>query len=580
MEVDGNGFGVVVRQGLAFVPRMSLILGGLGLILRGFGADAVLTRSVCAVDVRIRESVCAAHQRGGGTVELADGTYHFYSSSATNIRFYVSNHDQPDVRPVFLPFIGVTNVSVVAKNAKFVMHGMGTAILVKDSLGVSFKGITIEWEKPFFARAEIVGFEGGKTRVRFSPRDKVVVEDGKLMLCGEDWKANLRKGNVFDRMTHEMVERTADVRFSGKGSHCGNGDFLIDVDLSRIGAGAKIGDVYVMRNGYRPHPIVCLDHAKDTTFENFVFRDGFGMGILAQLSENVTLRGGGCYPRDRSEYNSNTIDATHFSNCRGMVTVENCRFEGMMDDALNVHSTSMGIVAKPSANSIRCRYMHPQAIGFGVFTPGDAVRFITGKTLENGAVGRVKFVEAHDEREITLTLEGPIPFGYGVGDAVENADWQCAVVFCNNVVANNRARGVLFTTPHRIICEGNFFDHVSGSAILFAGDAQGWYESGACEDVVIRKNRFRDCLTSVFQYCDGLVSIHPEVKDLKEQKRRYHRNIVIEDNDIETFDIPLLYALSAENVTWRNNRVTKHNRYRGWGEPELIKVGCGRIEWK
>ena len=195
-------------------------------------------------------------------------------------------------------------------------------------------------------------------------------------------------------------------------------------------------------------------------------------------------------------------------------------------------------------------------------------------------VGRVKSVETHDEREITLALEEPIPSAYGVGDAVENADWQCAVVFRNNTVANNRARGVLFTTPHRIVCEGNFFDHVSGSAILFAGDAQGWYESGACADVVIRKNRFRDCLTSVFQYCNGVISIFPEVRDLKSQKRRYHRNIRIEDNDIETFDVPLLYALSAEDVVWRNNRVTKHDHYRSWGKPELIKVGCGRVEWE
>ena len=515
---------------------------------------------------------------GGGTVELADGTYHFYSNSATNMRFNVSNHDQPDVRPVFLPFICVTNVAVVAKNAKFVMHGMGTAILVRDSLGVSFRGITIEWDRPFFARAEIVGFEDGRTRVRFPLRDKVIVEDGKIMLCGEDWRVNLRVGNVFDRDTHEMIERTADVIFRGKGSTCANGDFLIDVDLSKVGAGAKVGDVYVMRNGYRPHPIVCLDRAKDTVFEDFVFRDGFGMGILAQKSENVTLRGGGCYPRDRGEYSSNTIDATHFSNCRGTVTVENCRFEGMMDDALNVHSTCLGIVAKPSDDTIRCRYRHPQSIGFGVFSPGDAVRFIAGRTLENGFVGRVKSVVTHDKREITLVLEQAIPQEYGVGDAVENADWQCAVVFRNNTVANNRARGVLFTTPKRIVCEGNFFDHVSGSAILLAGDTQGWYESGACEDLVIRKNRFRDCLTSVFQYCDALVSIHPEVKDLASQRRRYHRNILIEDNDIETFDVPLLFALSAENVTWRNNRVKRHDRYRGWGRKPFETKGCENVK--
>lgn len=514
---------------------------------------------------------------GGGTIALKDGVYAVWPEDATQMRFHVSNHDQPDVRPVFLPFVGVTNVAVVAKDAKFVMHGMGTAILVRESLGVSFKGIAIEWEKPFFARAEIVGFENGQTRVRFAARDRVVVEEGRLMLCGEDWKVNLRTGNVFVRATHEMVERTADVGFSGKGSACANGEFLIDVDLSKVGAGAKVGDVYVMRNVYRPHPIVCLDRTKDTVFEDFVFRDGFGMGILAQKSENVTLRGGGCYPRGRSEYSSNTIDATHFSNCRGTMTVENCRFEGMMDDALNVHSTCLGIVAKPAADTIRCRYMHHQAVGFGVFSAGDAVRFISGKTLENGFVGKVKSVVTHDEREITLALEKPIPPAYGVGDAVENADWQCAVVFRNNTVANNRARGVLFTTPKKIVCEGNFFDRVSGSAILLAGDAQGWYESGACEDLVIRKNRFRDCLTSVFQYCDALISIHPEVKDLKSQKRRYHRNVLIEDNDIETFDVPLLFALSAENVTWRDNRVIRNDRYRSWGKEPFEAVGCENV---
>ena len=550
------------------------LAGASALALAGFCADSLPTGSERAAGARILESVHAVHRRGGGTVELADGTYHFYPSAATNLRFHVSNHDQPAFHPVFLPFIGVTNVALVARSAKFVMHGMGTAILVRDSLGVSFKGITVEWERPFFAQAEIVGFEDGRTRVRFSPRDRVVVEDGRLVLCGEDWRAGLRYGNVFDRRTHEMVERTADVGFSGKGACRGDGEFLIDVDLSKVGAGAKVGDVYVMRSGERPHPIVCLDRAKDTAFEDFVFRDGFGMGILAQLSENVTLRGGGCYPRGPRDYNSNTVDATHFSNCRGTVTVENCRFEGMMDDALNVHSTSMAIVGRPSANSIRCRYMHPMTVGIGVFAAGDAIRFIAGKTLENGVVGRVRSVVTHDEREITLTLEDPIPQEYGVGDAVENADWQCAVVFRNNTIANNRARGILLTTPKKIVCEGNFFDHVSGSAILLAGDAQGWYESGACEDVVIRGNRFRDCLTSVFQYCDGLVSIHPEVKDLKGQRRRYHRNVVIEDNDIETFDVPLLYALSAENVTWRNNRVKRHARYRGWGRRMFETEGC------
>jgi hypothetical protein len=536
---------------------------------------------------RVRAAVWQVAANGGGTVCLADGVYHFYSSSAEPVALHISNHDQPATHPVFLPFVGVTNVSVVAANAKFVMHGMGTAILLQKTKNVSFKGVTVEWERPFFAQATIVGFENGRTRVRFLPRDRVEIADGRLSLVGEDWRNELLHGIVFDGRTHEIVERTADEFVGERNERCANGDFLLDVDLSKKGAGAKVGDVYVMRSWYRPHPVVCLDRATDTTFENFVYRDGFGMGILAQLSENFTLRGGGCYPRSREEFSSNTADATHFSNCRGVVTVENCRFEGMMDDALNVHSTCLGIVGKSAPDQVRCRYMHPQAIGLGVFAPGDVARFIAGKTLENGAEMRVKAVETHDPREITLTLrtdgEGsprtpPMDgLGFAVGDAVENASWQCAVVFRNNVVANNRARGVLFTTPKKIVCEGNFFDHVSGAAILLAGDAQGWYESGACEDVVIRKNRFRDCLTSRFQYCDALVSIHPEVKDLAAQKRRYHHNVVIEDNEIETSDAPLLFALSAENVVWRRNRVTRHDRYQGWGKPAFQTQGCENI---
>lgn len=527
----------------------------------------------------VMDSVRRVNDAGGGRVCLASGDYHFYSASATPMRFAVSNHDQPEERPIFLPLVGVTNVVIEADNARFVMHGMGTAMLLQNTERVGIKGVTVEWKKPFFAQGEILGFEDGGTRIRFAERHHVEERDGQLVLNGEDWEAQLFWGNLFDAKTHEMIERTSDIGV-GPAKALPDGTFLIKADYSRAGAGAKKGDVIVLRDFYRPHPVICLNHAKDTEFRDFVFRDGFGMGILAQLSENFTLSGGGSFPRGPNEYASNTIDATHFSNCRGTITVENCRFEGMMDDALNVHSTSLAIVAKPAADTIRCQFMHAQSIGLDLFHVGESLRFIAGKTLENGPTMKVQAVEVHDEREITLKLAEPVPSEYGIGDAVENADWQCAVVFRKNHIANNRARGVLFTTPKRIVCEDNFFDHVSGSAILLAGDAQGWYESGSCEDVVIRRNRFTDCLTSAFQYCNGIVSIYPEVKDIAAQKRRYHRNITIEDNEIETFDVPLLYAVSAEDVHWRRNHVIRHNRYRGWRKPPFDTRDCDKLEIK
>lgn len=38
-----------------------------------------------------------------------------------------------------------------------------------------------------------------------------------------------------------------------------------------------------------------------------------------------------------------------------------------------------------------------------------------------------------DHRTAVITLTEPVPQGYASGDAVENADWQPAVVFRNNI---------------------------------------------------------------------------------------------------------------------------------------------------
>ena len=56
-----------------------------------------------------------------------------------------------------------------------------------------------------------------------------------------------------------------------------------------------------------------------------------------------------------------------------------------------------------------------------------------------------------------------------------------------------------------------------------------------------------------------------------------NRNIVIEDNEIEMFGAPLLFAKSAENLVWRRNRVTRHDRYRARNSPTFLTVGCENV---
>lgn len=496
-------------------------------------------------------AIAEVKKAGGGRIELESGDYHFYVESATPRVFHVSNHDQPATRAIFLPLEEVENLHIKGKGkVRLIPHGAGTALLLNETKNVFIENVTIEWEKPFFAQATILGFEDGATRIRFLARDQVSLEKDRLVLIGEGWRTGLYVGILFDGATHAVLPKTGDLgvpaAVAGE-----EGSFLLQKDFSTLGA--KVGDVFVLRTYARPHPVICLNRAVDTYFKQVAFRDGFGMGVLAQLSENLHFIGCSCTPRSAEEYSSNTVDAIHCSNCRGRIEVVDSTFEGMMDDALNVHSTALAIRERKDAHTILCRYMHGQAYGLDLFRVGEDVRFIAGKTLENGPTRKIKGVVNVSDREVLLSFTESIPEVYQSGDAIENASWQPRVIFSRNTVKNNRARGVLFTTPKSVRCFDNTFDHVSGSAILLAGDAQGWYESGACQDVIIARNRFVSCLTSSYQYCLGIISIYPEVRDLAAQKKPYHGNIRIVDNRVEGSDAQFLYAVSAENVICRDN---------------------------
>ena len=163
---------------------------------------------------------------------------------------------------------------------------------------------------------------------------------------------------------------------------------------------------------------------------------------------------------------------------------------------------------------------------------------------------------------------------------VENLTWTPEVEFRGNVVRNNRARGALFSSPRRTVCEKNLFDHTSGAAILLCGDCNGWYESGAVRDLAIRKNKFVNALTNLFQFTNAVISIYPEIPALQQQKAYFHGGranaIVIEDNEFETFDAPLLYAKSVDGLLFINNKVKKNNDYRPfhWNTQPVLLERC------
>jgi len=82
--------------------------------------------------------------------------------------------------------------------------------------------------------------------------------------------------------------------------------------------------------------------------------------------------------------------------------------------------------------------------------------------------------------------------------------------------------------------EDNFFDHLSGPALLFNADASDWFENAPARNVLVRHNRFLD--TNMGPYGQGSISIIFPVEGTKGGQYFNARNIRIEDNSFEQFN--------------------------------------------
>ena len=514
-------------------------------------------------------------------ISIPKGTYHFYPDSAPEQAIFISNHDQQPAHRIGIPLQGLKDVNIQGNGSTFIFHGKMLPVVVMDSERITISGINIAVDAPLAHEGTVVETTPDSVTLQFSTTPAWGVENGKFYIYGKGWKLNPNHALGFEAsgpmLSHGLW---GDMGWRFPAEKVGKDCVKFHTSTAVQKYGLKKGNILVLRNAWRPHPGMLLYRAKDTVLNDVVFHDSMGMALIAQRSENIRISGGGCL-RAPGRIHTTAADATHFSNCRGHISVQGATYEAMMDDAINVHATCLGITEVESPRTFIARYMHGQAYGFEVMEPGEQLQFIHGPTLElNPQLRKVEKVEVIDPRHVRVTLTEDMPAGIGVGDAIENADWHPSVDFSYNTVRHNRARGALFTTPKPVRVIGNHFDHTHGSAILLAGDAQGWYESGACQDVLIKDNVFRHGLTGLYQFTDALIAICPEVRKPSEQKQRYHRNVRITGNHFITHRVPLLSAISAEDVDFTGNKIEYHDIYpaQSGGRPWLLKEACGTMK--
>lgn len=546
--------------------------------ISAFGLKANSSKNASPVLQKALAKIKAEYKEGEKVIlRFPEGRYEFHEKGAAVREYYISNHDQTNPKKVGIALEDMKNLTLDGQGSEFVFHGRMLPVSLLRSENCLLKNFSIDFENPHIAQVKIVENDP-QDGIVFEPApwvDYRIAKDSIFEAYGEGWTMRHSWGIAFDGNTKHLVYNTSDIGCPTKGAS--------EVAPRRIHApgwkDARLvpGTVVAMRGWGRPTPGIFLSHDVNTTIENVKVHYAEGMGLLAQLCENITLeKFGVCLKGDADpRYFTTQADATHFSGCKGKIVSCNGLYEGMMDDAINVHGTYLKVVKRVDDRTLVGRYMHGQSWGFEWGCPGDEVQFIRSNTMELvGKQNKIISIRPYDKeqtegaREFLITFQEPVDqvINEQSGFGIENLTWTPEVLFSGNVIRNNRARGSLFSTPRKTIVENNLFDHTSGAAILLCGDCNGWFETGACRHVIIRKNRFVNALTNLFQFTNAVISIYPEIPDLKGQQQYFHGGpeggIVIEDNEFETFDAPILYAKSVDGLVFRNNTIKLNTEYK------------------
>lgn len=510
---------------------------------------------------------------------LPKGTYHFYPAQAVERYCFVSNHDD-GMRRIAFDLKGKRDIIIDGQGSEFIFHGEIIPFNLEDASNIALKNFSIDWDRPFHSQGEVVDIDSiNKTfDLKISDEYPYRIEGNELFWFGshdqspwdsQAWVQDIRTNLFFDKATkatayhvkqHKLnpyyvyMPKHVQVEALSKG--------MVRV-LDTIAVLPEVGWIWVSKGALRPDrtsPAIRLLDTKNVTIEYVNIYHAGGMGIIAERCENVSLHHVNVIlPPDKPDrIVTTTADATHFVNCKGLITIDSCLFENMLDDATNIHGSYLKIVSMIDAHTIGVEAPHnEQSVNLWA-EKGDTLRFLNNETMDAYAIHKVKDFKLINSYYAEITFEQNVS-ELKMDSGIENIKWAPDFIMKNCIVRNNRARSILLSSTRKMLIENNQFIHPMMAAISIAGDVNYWFESGNVSGLVIRNNYFEDgCLGGFDQ---AIITIEPIVLKPEMATKSFHKNIVIENNRFSTFDNPILDAYFINGLVFENNQVKRTNTF-------------------
>jgi hypothetical protein len=427
---------------------------------------------------------------------------------------------------------------------------------LKQCNNVTVRDVAIDYDPLPFTQGKIVAVDLDKGAFNYKLQKGYPTLDAQYFADAPEPYG--KWGMIFDRAMRQLKPGAPEFIFMSHWVELGDGVWRMHPAESEAHKleSMEPGDrfVYMARGG--AGAAVFFLFSKECSVENCTIYSSPGLatgavGADATLFRNVRIT----YLPGSDRLLTTDADGVHCQqNLRGPI-IENCMFEGMADDSVNIYYPP-NIVAKvlsPTEVEVVQGGAIEQGDTLQVFDPREGIMrgVVEAAKVENlpGGARRITFGEP---------VEDVLP-----GTDSRNADTLYNVtrsgagfVIRNNTFRWHRRHGMMLKASHGVV-ENNTIEHVGALAIVVGNDPH-WPEGSVPSDITIRGNTIRGVGYSMYYGKDprgAAIQVSAKAFNGGQAEQRLVRKININGNTIYNPPSAGIYAGACENVHIIDNAI-------------------------
>ena len=431
----------------------------------------------------------------------------FFSDLATEIDNFYPGYGK--TRSYVFVIENKKNVVIDGKGAELVFHGNVSPFLFRKCENIVLKNFKIDYAIPGYACGKIINVTDDYYDLDFSDGEfcAEVTDDGSLRFFdnyGErDIKVRCPIVDELDGETHIPFNSRYFLRVDSFEPSDGliasmyrrSWFECLEKNIIRIYAERdwskekkhKVGNYILFDILGRNNVNFEFENCTNVRLENIDMYASLGMGIVTANCRNIHFNSVNSIVRkDSGRILAVKDDVFHLVSTKEQVIVENCILEGMIDDALNIHSFYPTIVDIIDSNSVIIEIFCPQNKMLDFYNNGQKLKLLKNDYTDTDIFYTIKEHSHISEKRIKLTFEEELDKIVSNGYLFDDS-YDAATLLMRNCKISNTTGRVVIQTPSTAIVENCIFNTVA-DAITVNGRSKTYSESAPVNEVIIRNN--------------------------------------------------------------------------------------------